>query len=82
MNVTTVLANEQYSHLALDILPDNSYYIILNRNPASTIEQKSNKLIRDLEKCKMLSQEESKYYKNYNSAISKFYGLSKIHKPY
>lgn len=81
MNVTTIITKQQYNTLSLEILQDNSYYRVLPRDPSSTIQQKSNTLISELEKSQMLTKDEAKKFRVYNGTINKFYGLPKIHKP-
>ncbi|KAJ8974012.1 hypothetical protein NQ317_007632 [Molorchus minor] len=73
MNVTTIMNDEQYCNLATEILADNNYYSILSRDPSNTIQQKSNKLITDLEKKKMITKEIAMTSRVYNGSINKFY---------
>lgn len=55
-------------------------YIPLARNPTSTIQQKANKIVSNLEKDNLISSKVVKPLRNYISVTSRFYGLSKIHK--
>ncbi|KAJ8977068.1 hypothetical protein NQ317_017230 [Molorchus minor] len=81
MNVTTIMKKQQYEDLSLEILQDSDYYTVLPRDPSSTIQNKSNSLISSLEKNNILTKDESKSYRQYNSTVNKFYGLPKVHKP-
>lgn len=49
-NVTVLLTPEQYNTSVGDILRDTNYYLPLQRDPTSTIQQKSNVLINNLKK--------------------------------
>lgn len=81
MNVTTLLYEHQYIELAENILSDSNYYIGLPRDISNSVQTKSNQLITSLERRSMISGDDAKHYRNYNSVVNKFYGLPKVHKP-
>ncbi|XP_074025984.1 uncharacterized protein [Leptinotarsa decemlineata] len=80
-NVTVIMKKSDYIEKSLEIINDSESYVELNRDPVSTIQQKANKIITDLKKSEMISEDEAKTYMIYNSISPKYYGLSKIHKP-
>lgn len=59
MNVTIIISKQQYYLLANEILRGTQYYRILDKN-SSTVQQKSNKLISELEKKGMLNNIDAK----------------------
>ena len=81
MKVTTIMTKEQYDRLSIEILMDEEYYSVLDRDPSNTIQSKANNIISQLEKSRMISSQEGYKRRCYNGVINKFYGLPKIHKP-
>lgn len=80
-NVTVLLTPEQYNTSVEEILSDTNYYSPLQRDPTSTIQQKSNVLITNLKKDNHLDDLIAKKHMVYNPMAPRFYALPKIHKP-
>lgn len=80
-NVTVAMNKSEYNKLSLDILDDQKYYKVLNKDPTLTIQGKSNDMIKNLVRNNHISAEVGKQLYTYNSIPARFYGLPKIHKP-
>lgn len=73
-NVTVLMNNDQYIQLANNIIQDKLYYLPLERDPTSTIQQKANKLVLKLKKLKAIDEAFAKKLNIYKSLPPKFYG--------
>lgn len=81
-NVTVAMKRDDYVRLSEDLLNDEKYYKVLNKDPTLTIQNKTNDLIKNLLlKNEYITPEKAKKLYNYNSIPAFFYGLPKIHKP-
>lgn len=58
-NTTVVMYEQHYDELAKQLLSDNTYYQPLPRDPTSSIQQKSNKLISKFERQKLILQHQN-----------------------
>lgn len=79
-NVTVIMYKEHYKRLTQQLLDDNTYYSVIPRNPTSSIQQKSNKIVGDLKRKNYITPEQAKSLTIYNSLAPRFYGLPKVHK--
>lgn len=80
-NATVLIDRSRYKELALTLLSDSDYYTIIPRDPTSTIQQNSNKLISQFKKYGKIPADVASKLMTYDAAVPKFYGLPKVHKP-
>lgn len=80
-NVTVIMQKTTYVDLANQLLLDDKYYKILNRDPTLTLQNKSNQIIKEFSNKGYITSEEAKKLFEYNTIPALFYGLPKIHKP-
>lgn len=79
-NITVAMNRQQYVDLSMNILADDSYYKLINRDPTNSLQQKANKIVSALKKQGYINDEQSKKMMIYNSRPARFYGLPKVHK--
>lgn len=80
-NVTVAMYENDYTNKCLELLNDRKYYIELNRNPVSTLQQKANKIVSKLKNSNLIDISVAKKLTIYNAIAPRFYALPKIHKP-
>ena len=77
---TVVINKDEYDEKMMQILGDAASFRALNNDPTNSIQSKSNKLINELEEKKVLTPEEAKKFRKYNTTCPKIYGNPKLHK--
>ncbi|XP_045463736.1 uncharacterized protein LOC123673296 [Harmonia axyridis] len=80
-NVSVIMKKSDYIDLSRELLTDEEHYQVLTRDPTSTIQQKSNKLMIKVRRKIGDDSGIIKKHTIYNSKVPKFYGLPKVHKP-
>ena len=79
-NVTVAMSREQFIEKALQILNDEKYYTVLNRDPTLTFQKRANEFIKQLVNKNFITETEGKKLYTYKAIPAMFYGLPKIHK--
>ena len=79
-NKTVILNKEDYLNKSMTLLNDSKFYVKINKDPTDSTEKKNNDFVNYLYQKKILTSEETKMYKHYNSTSPLYYGLPKIHK--
>ena len=80
-NCVLFMDKQQYHDKALSLLNDKSTYAVLNSDPTSKTQRKSNKILFDLKKGGKISDSMYKMLYCRDGLCPCFYGLPKIHKP-
>ena len=80
-NVTVIMETDTYNNQAEQILSDEKYYVLLQKDPTSTYQQKANRIVSSLKSKNMISENQARELTIYDQSSPKFYGLPKIHKP-
>lgn len=77
--VTVILDKLTYDAKIREQIDDTQKFKKLSRDPTLTIQNKSNKIIANLVKSKLMTEEEGKVRKIYNSIAPRVYGNPKVH---
>lgn len=79
-NKTVLIDRVEYEQKMMDLLSDSVTYKPLKSDPTIKIQVESNKLVKHLETCLLITDSEGKKLRKYNSIPPKIYGLVKVHK--
>lgn len=78
---TVAMYKKDYHAKMLAILNDTSNFIPSNNNPRKTLENSSNRLIKQLFECKAIDEMTRRKMTKHNTHIPRIYALPKVHKP-
>ena len=79
-NKTVILTKDDYLNISRTLLNDTKFYAKLDNNPTDLIEKKHNDCMKYFQQKNVLTSNEAKSLKHYNSTTPLYYGLPKIHK--
>lgn len=79
-NTTVIMYQLDYKNKMENLLNDNNTYDIVKKDPTTIIQNKNNKLIKNLYNNNFINETTLKQLICNNGTISKIYGLTKLHK--
>ncbi|BHF74750.1 hypothetical protein SprV_0501783800 [Sparganum proliferum] len=78
---TVVLDKSEYVAKAQQLLNDNQSYKVIDSDPIKALVGKINKSLNQMRNEKAISEKDWRQMKPQDTALARFYGLPKIHKP-
>lgn len=79
-NVTVIMNQQDYDKRAKDILNNPKYYKQIKKDPTSTVQNNTNKLIHENFVMQNIDKKTCTFLKTYNGIAPRFFGQPKYHK--